>query len=182
MKNLSKLVAVALVSAALFFANEAKAQMAPAARQPASDITPWNFSIGLETGAPIGKEGPKSNFELGGTARLQYNVNNSFALTATSGLYNFFGKAMPNASVNYSNFDIIPLKGGIKAFFAHNVYFGAEAGAGFVQNNGNTKFIWSPALGYDDRRWDIGLRYENFSGGKIDATYGLVGLRIGYNL
>jgi hypothetical protein len=74
---------------------------------------------------------------------------------------------------------IVPVKLGVKAFFSPNVYFGAEAGAGFeTASGGNTKLILSPALGYANKSWDVGVRYENFSG--QDNNYGLVGLRIAY--
>jgi len=174
MKNLSKLIALACTAAALLFTNNAKAQTTPAKA--------LNFNIGLETGVPTGAESPRGTFELGGTARLQYGVSNSFAITLTSGLYNFFGKEKPNGTGPYPDLDVIPLKAGIKAFFSPNIYLGAEAGAGFVQNNGNTKFIWSPAIGYASKRWDVGLRYESFSGDHngTDITYGLVGLRLAY--
>lgn len=72
----------------------------------------------------------------------------------------------------------MPVKIGAKAFFSPNMYFGAEAGAGFVTNNGNTKLILSPALGYASKSWDVSARYENFSGQGIN--YGVVGLRLAY--
>ena len=74
---------------------------------------------------------------------------------------------------------IVPLKAGIKAFFSQNGYFGAEAGAGFETNSGgDTKLILSPTLGWANQTWDVGVRYENFSG--QNNNYGLVGLRVAY--
>jgi hypothetical protein len=170
MKKSAKLIAVAFTAAALFSTSNVKAQTTP--------VSAWRFGIGLETGVPTGQEASRGTFELGGTARLQYGVSNNLAITLTSGLYNFFGKDIPGTNTKYPDLDVIPLKAGIKAFVAPNIYFGAEAGAGFVQNNGNTKLLLSPAVGYANKHWDVGVRYENFSG--QDVSYGLVGLRLAY--
>lgn len=172
MKTLSKFVAAAFTASALFLTTTTvKAQTTPA--------NAFRFGIGLETGIPTGNAHDISNFELGGTARLQYGVSNNFAVTLTSGYYNMFGKDIPGTDLKYQSLGIVPLKVGFKAFFAPTWYFGAEAGAGFeTVSNGDTKLIVSPALGYANKTWDVGLRYENFSG--QDNSYGLVGLRIAY--
>jgi hypothetical protein len=171
MKKSAKLVAAALVSVALFIGGNVKAQTTPP--------SPWRLGIGLEAGAPTGDAHNISNFELGGTARLQYDASSSFAWTLTSGYYNMFGKNNPVTNVDYNSLGIIPVKLGIKAFFTPGLYFGAEAGAGFeTGTGGNTKLILSPGLGYASKSVDVGLRYENFSG--QGNNYGLVGLRIAY--
>jgi len=177
MKKSAKLAAAALVAGALFIGNNVKAQTAPA--------NPWRFGIGLEAGAPTGAAHTISNFELGGTARLQYDVNSTFAWTLTSGYYSMIGKEVPGLpGTDYNSLGIIPVKAGIKWFFAPSIYFGAEAGAGFETHNGSnttgsdTKLILSPTLGWANKTWDIGARYENFSG--QDNSFGLVGLRIAY--
>jgi len=174
MKRSTKLVAAALIAGALFIGNNVNAQTA------ATAVNPWRFGIGLEAGAPTGNAHTISNVELGGTARLQYDVTNNFAWTLTSGYYNMFGKevpAIPNAK--YASLGIVPVKLGIKAFFASDLYFGAEAGAGFETHGGsNTKLILSPTLGFANKKWDVGVRYENFSG--QSDSYGLVGLRVAY--
>ena len=172
MKTTTKLAAAALLAGALFIGNNVKAQTTP--------NNPWRLGIGLEAGAPTGSAHNFSNFELGGTARLQYDVSNSFAWTLTSGYYNMFGKDRPTPLTGkYSDVGIVPLKAGIKAFFASNLYFGAEVGAGFeTMYNSDVKMIASPGLGYASKSWDVGIRYENFSG--QSNNYGLVGLRIAY--
>ena len=172
MKTTIKLGTAALVAGALFIGNNVQAQTTPS--------NPWRLGIGLEAGAPTGTAHTISNFELGGTARLQYDVSNSFAWTLTSGYYNMFGKEVPGLNnVNYVSKGIVPAKIGIKAFFASNLYFGAEAGAAFETHNGsNTKLDLAPSLGWANKTVDVGLRYENFSG--QSDSYGLVGLRIAY--
>jgi hypothetical protein len=173
MKTTTKLVSTAIAAVALFIGTNVNAQST-------TPVNPWRFGIGLEAGAPTGNAHSTSNFELGGTARLQYDVNSSFAWTLTSGYYNMFGKAVPAVpNTNYASLGIIPLKAGIKAFISDNLYLGAEAGAGFeVHSGSDTKLILSPTLGYASRKWDVGVRYENFSG--QSNNYGLVGLRVAY--
>jgi hypothetical protein len=173
MKTTTRRIASVAVAAALFFAANVKAQTAT------TTANPWRFGIGLEAGVPTGNANSISNFELGGTARLQYDADAKFAWTLTSGYYNMFGKTVPGTNATYQSLGIVPVKLGIKAFFADDLYFGAEAGAGFeTVSGGNTKLILSPALGYANKTWDIGLRYENFSG--QSNNYGLVGLRLAY--
>lgn len=173
MKSSIKLIAAAFAASALFFAGNVNAQTK-------TEESPWKLGLGIELGAPTGNAHTVSNFELGGTARLQYNAAENFAWTLTSGYYNMFGKEIPGVTgVNYKSIGIVPLKAGFKAFFASNLYFGAEAGAGFeTASGGNTKFILSPTLGFANKTWDVGARYENFSG--QSDSYGLVGLRIAY--
>jgi hypothetical protein len=183
MKKSTKLVAAALVAGALFIGNNVNAQTTT------TPVNPWRFGIGLEAGAPTGDAHNTSNFELGGTARLQYDATNNFAWTLTSGYYNMFGKtytaniATPTSTTSVttksSSFGIVPVKVGIKAFFSSNWYFSAEAGAAFeTSTNGNTKLDLSPGLGWANKTWDVGARYENFSG--QNNNYGLAGLRVAY--
>lgn len=172
MKNFKKLAAAALTGVALLIGSNVNAQTTPS--------NAFRFGIGLEAGVPTGNASNVSKFELGGTARLQYGVTNDLALTLTSGYYNMFGKDRPSPLTGkYSDIGIVPLKAGIKAFFASNLYFGAEVGAGFeTASNGNTKFIVSPGLGFANKTWDVSARYENFAG--QSNNYGLVGLRVAY--
>ncbi len=74
---------------------------------------------------------------------------------------------------------IIPVKGGLKLFIKDGFYVMGEAGAGFeTRYFKDTKLILSPGVGFATRKWDFGLRYENFSGQR--NNYGLVGLRVAY--
>jgi hypothetical protein len=76
--------------------------------------------------------------------------------------------------------DIIPVKVGLKAFIANNIYLTGEVGAGFEVEDGGgpVKLILSPGIGYASKHWDAGAKYENFSGG--NNSYGTVGLRVAY--
>jgi hypothetical protein len=171
MKKTTTWIALAVTAAAIFFGTNVNAQTtAP---------NPWRLGVGVEAGIPTGNASNISSFELGGTARLQYDASDHFAWTLTSGYYNMFGKDIPGTSTKYESLGIVPVKLGIKAFFAPEFYFGAEAGAGFeTVNEGSTKLILSPALGFANKTWDVGVRYENFSG--QDNSYGLAALRIAY--
>jgi hypothetical protein len=173
MKTLKKLMVVACTIAALFFTTQTKAQTTPA--------NAFRFGIGIDAADPTGNARIGTTFILGGTARVQYGVSNNFAITLTSGAYHFFPKINPATNVRYGSYGVIPIKAGIKVFFAQNVYFGAEGGAGIEvtsAGSGPTRLILSPAIGYANEHWDFGARYENFSGGQ--RSYGLVGLRIAY--
>lgn len=187
MKNgITKIIAGISVALALFTTTNVNAQTTPADK--------WRLGVGLEVGRPIGNAHDISNFELGGTARLQYGLSNKTALTLTSGYYNMFGKSYtqrfvtPNGvietTVDGKDLGIIPVKLGIKSFLAHRLYFGAEAGAGFettslyADGSKSTKLILSPTIGYATKVIDLGLRYEGFFG--QGNSYGLIGLRIAY--
>ncbi|RZA00503.1 MAG: hypothetical protein EOP47_13760 [Sphingobacteriaceae bacterium] len=170
MKKSTKLVAVALTAVAIFFGSNVKAQT--------NEKSAWRLGIGVEAGLPTGDIKDYSNFQLGGTARLQYGVANNLAVTLTSGYYNFFAKS-EFADLGGKDVGIVPVKLGIKSFFTDNLYFGAEAGAGFETNEGgNTKLLLSPALGWADKSWDFGVKYEHFTG--QGSNYGAVGLRVAY--
>lgn len=174
MKNSTKWIASAIAAAAIFFGTNVKAQ--------STTPSPWRLGIGVEAGVPTGSAHDGSDFELGGTARLQYGADKGLAWTLTSGYYNFFGKTIASAGgtdFKTSSAGLVPVKLGLKAYFAPSIYFGAEAGAGFeTVSNGDTKLILSPGLGWSSSKWDVGVRYENFSG--QGNSYGLVGARIAY--
>jgi hypothetical protein len=177
MKNRTKIMAIAIVALAILSASNVKAQTTP--------INKFRLGIGVEGGIPTGNIKNFSNFNLDGTARLQYGLSNTMALTLTSGYYNFFAKSS-SANINGVIYTtkpqdqgLVPVKLGIKAFFTPNIYVGAEAGAGFETSYANnTKLLLSPALGWASKSWDVGVRYENISG--QSDNYGTVALRIAY--
>ena len=145
------MIAIAIVAVAMLFTTKVKAQTV--------DKSAWRLGIGVEGGIPTGNAHDGSNFELGGTARLQYGIDKNLALTLTSGYYNFFGKTINETIVTPTStttitaksesVGVVPVKAGLKAFFTPNLYFGAEAGVGFeTVTDGNTKLILSPDVGY----------------------------------
>jgi hypothetical protein len=177
MKNMKKMMAIAMVAIAIMFTSKSKAQT--------TEPNKWRLGIGVEGGIPTGDIHDFSSFDLGGTARLQYGAGKNLAVTLTSGYYNFFAKSSSATidGVTYTakpkDQGLVPVKLGIKAFFAPNVYFGAEAGAGFETSYANnTKLLLSPGLGYATKSWDVGVRYENISG--QGDNYGTIALRVAY--
>ena len=175
MKTLFRLAAAIFVAATLFCAPNVKAQT--------TSPNALRLSIGLETAAPTGNARLGSNFILGGTARLQYGISNNFAITFTSGAYHFFPIDIPGTHTKYQSYGVIPIKAGIMEFFVPNIYFGAEAGVGIEQTDNGVdpaRLLLSPALGYANQHWDIGVHYDNFSSAGDHDHYGLVGLRIAY--
>jgi len=175
MKKITNLLAAATVAVAIFFASSVQAQTTPAT---SANPNPWRLGFGIEGGIPTGDAHPSSGFELGGSARLQYDLTSSVALTLTSGYTNFFIKDQYRDG-GPSNIGIVPAKLGIKWFFVPGIYLAGEAGAGFETNTGgNTKLILSPAVGWANKHWDLGVNYTNYSG--QSDNFGSVGLRLAY--
>ena len=164
--------------------------------QSGTPANKWRFGIGVEGFAPTGNLHNISNAGLGGTARIQYGVNQNVALMLTSGYYNAFGKnasllyanpgGAPTGNYKYPSVGIVPVKAGIKGYIANGFSIRGAVGAGFetkdiyanTDGSKDTKLILAPGLGYSFKSVDIGARYENFSG--QNNNYGFVGLRIAY--
>ncbi len=189
MKKMTKILAVASIAVATLLGTKVRAQTT-------TPSSAWRFGIGVEGFLPTGNLHTVSNIGLGGTARLQYGINQNVALMITSGYYNAFGKTVNynysdanttvSGSVKYPSFGMVPLKAGIKGFIGGGFYLSGEVGAGFetrnvyanIDGSKDTKLILAPGLGYSFKKVDIGARYENFSG--QNNSYGLVGLRVAY--
>ena len=175
----SNLLNTILVALTLFVCSNVNAQSVPASK--------FRFGIGVDGLLPIGNTADVANFGLGLTPRLQYGVSDKFALTFTSGIYHFFPKTVtypasgsfPGFTAKYKS-DIIPVKAGFKYFVGGNFYLAGEAGASFevAEGGGKAHFLWSPGIGYATKKWDIGARFENFSGNHYSD--GVIGLRVAY--
>jgi hypothetical protein len=179
MKTAQRSLLTTLTFFALFIGTTAHAQSVPKSK--------WRFGIGADGLLPVGSFRNAVNAGIGLTPRLQYGIADNLALTFTSGFYHFFTKPiyLPQGVLGagermQNDLDIIPVKFGIKAFVSSNIYLGAEVGAGFEVDNGggDSKLIASPGIGYASKKWDVGLRYESFSG--QGRNYGLLGLRVAY--
>lgn len=168
-----------MLLAALFLTTGVKAQTVPGDK--------WRFGIGADGLLPVGNLSNTANFGLGLTPRVQYSLNNKVAFTFTTGIYHFFTKTIyiPDGefgagSTIENKLDLIPAKAGLKYFLPSNFYIAGELGFAFEVGNGGgpTKFVASPSVGYVTKNWDIGFRYENFSGDGY--SYGVLGLRVAY--
>jgi len=172
------------VLAICLFAITAKAQTTP--------TSPWHFGVGAESGITL--SGIASKTEIGATGRVQYDLSKNFALTLTSGYYEFLGTNVRKAM------GMVPIKLGLKAFVGSGFYFSGEGGIGIETQNfnvlknfdngipGTTKLLGSGGFGYTVKSWDFSLRYEGFFGNNksyyvndhINSNFSLVGLRVGY--
>jgi hypothetical protein len=175
MKKLSQLLAIAFTIMAIFLTTSVKAQTTPAKG--------WVFSFGADAGVPTGPLKISSNLVLGGTPRFQYGITNNLAFTFTSGADHFLSKDIPGTNIKYDSYGVIPVKAGLKEFFVPNIYVGAEAGVAFEEVDtrdkpGHDKFLFSPAVGWANSRWDVGVRYDSYSG--QNDNYGVVALRVAY--
>lgn len=173
MKTISKLLTVALTIAAFFFTTSVNAQTTPA--------NAFRFDLGIDAGIPTGNLTIGSNFVIGGSGQLQYGITNNFALIATLGGDHFLSKTDPATGKLYDSFGVLALKAGIKEFFVPHIYFALEAGfagEGTDSGVGNKKFLVSPQLGWANSKWDMGIRYDNYSG--QNDPYGFVALRLAY--
>ncbi|MES2426575.1 MAG: hypothetical protein V4560_06355 [Bacteroidota bacterium] len=174
-----KLFITALTALALFVGSHANAQSV--------SKNNLRFGIGVEGLLPVGSYTDAAYAVLGITPRLQYGISDKVALTFTSGIYHFFPKTVtypasgpyPTVTIKYKS-EIIPVKFGAKFFVNSNIYLGAEIGAGFQVANGGgpVSLLASPAIGYATKKWDVGVRYENFSDNGLSS--GLIGLRVAY--
>ncbi len=181
MKTTTRSIAILTGVIAMFYAANVKAQTV----YPGS----VHFSLGLETGVPTENAHTYlSNFELGGTARMQVGLSYNLAVIVTSGYYNMFDKNVTINGVTSKGpgLGIIPAKVGLKGFLGKGIYFTGETGAGFETsrddntNQKDTKAILAGGLGYETKSWDVGVRYESFIGQNFN--YGLIGLRLAYRL
>ncbi|AMR32696.1 hypothetical protein A0256_15335 [Mucilaginibacter sp. PAMC 26640] len=179
MKKIKQFAAVICAGATLLLSKTSFAQSTP------KDA--FRFGIGVETLAPVGDlKSYRSNFGLGITPQLQYGIGDHVALTLSSGYYHFFEKTVHKED-GYGGYStqrkgIIPVKLGLKAFLYKNLYISGELGAGFEVSEGSNyvKFISSGGVGYATKRWDVGLRYESFTG--HSDNFGTIGLRVAYGL
>ncbi len=133
-----------------------------------------SISVGLGVDLALPTEtNTITDFVLGGTLRGQYNFDPKVSATLTSGYYHYFNT---NPIIDRGQ---IPVKGGIKYFAGDNLYFMGEIGAGFfTRSNGQTAFIYAPAIGYASTNIDLSLRYE--ASAIQGGTTGFVALRFAY--
>lgn len=183
MKTLSKFIATVLFFAVVFLSTGAGAQNIP--------VNSFRLNFGVESGVTTDHITNASKKYVGATTTLQYGLSKNFALTLTSGYYDFL------ATAYHSSMGMIPVKAGFKYFVGQHFYLSGEAGIGIELQKYNyytalqdgtpksTRLLLSPGVGYAVKSWDFNLHYENFSGPIKSVPgntggYGLVGLRVSY--
>lgn len=138
-------------------------------------------AVAFEVGLPSGIAVKDYKLSLGGTGTIQYGISDRWALTFTSGYYNFLAKTIGGKTEPYKkpNLQIIPIKVGAKAFLYDGFYIGGETGMAIeAVAGGGRKFVLASALGYATKQLDVSVRYESLLGGL--ENYGLVGLHTAY--
>ncbi|MFD0795103.1 outer membrane beta-barrel protein [Mucilaginibacter litoreus] len=150
------------------------------------------YSIGVETGIPVGNFNDVSKWNLGGSVQADIPVANQVFVTVNAGYNNFFGETVGN--IEYNNVQLLPVKAGVKYFPVQNFYIQGEAGAAFLLNKADTfndksaAFLWAPQIGVQfpvsasGNFIDAGIRYESTSNyiSNIDSKVQFVGLRLAY--
>ncbi len=170
-----KLITIASVAALFVFAGKVQAQTAP------TPINQWRFGIGAETGVTTGNLHDLSKITLGGTARLQYDLNQFVSFTLTSGFDNAFGKIINSgvSDVKYPSLGLVPVKAGVKLYGENRFYLSGEAGVAFETSyNKDAKLDLSPGIGYSFPNVDLSVHYDYLSGQQ--NPYGILAIRLAY--
>ncbi|WP_316788158.1 hypothetical protein [Pedobacter frigoris] len=171
MKTVTKLfaVAAALVTFATTNLHAQSTEVAKGVR----------LAIGVSGG--VAEKGSPFEYGLGADLGFQFGLSKEVAITATGGYTTMMAKD------NGTDYNFIPVKGGIKVFpQIGGMYLLGEAGAGFAtKDGGKTSLIWSGGLGYQfNGGFDIGARYEGYKQDAASTTYqpynGQFALRLAY--
>ncbi len=187
MKSPLKISALVLALAGLTYT--AKAQTAPTSTTTSNGV---RLSVGVETGIPTGKLNDTHGWNLGGSVQADIPVAEQLFVTVNAGYNNIFGKTV--GPVDFTNIQLLPVKGGLKFFPASNFYIQGEAGAGFALNkkdvgfDKSAAFIWAPQVGIqfpvgNKSYLDAGIRYEastKFNSAFSDSKVNFLGLRLAY--
>ncbi len=140
-------------------------------------------SVGVEAGIPVGNASNLYNFVIGGSLKYEQPIAASTSLTLTAGYSSFLGKNVTYpviGTVKTPAAGFIPVKAGIKYFFAPAFYGEAQVGAAFGTKSGSgTAFAYSPGIGYKfSDLVDLGVRYEAWSN---NGTVSQVAARLGFS-
>ncbi len=153
-------------------------------KDPESSI---RLSFGVDNALPVGSLSDGYNWMLGGSVQADVSfIQDKLYGTLNSGYNNFFGKS------KVKDAHLIPVKAGLKYFFAGDFYVQGEAGVSFLVNKRHLEadksatFVYAPQVGYLCRVGksfiDVGARFEGntrFNDGG-DAN-NFVALRIAYS-
>ena len=178
MKITEKIKIVMVVAISILFANNSDAQ--ETAKTQDYDKG-FRLGFGLNGGIPINND--VCDWALGGDVRLQYDLSKRTSLTLTTGFTNLFinHDAINQDGINEKVKDLgfIPVKLGFKAFFWEDQFYVlGEVGGGFAVTNGynQSTTIWSPGIGYANKKFDLSLRYEAYPNYNTEQ----IALRIAY--
>lgn len=142
------------------------------------------FSIGVEAGIPVGDIKNATNFVIGGSLKYDHPIAEGTFVTLSAGYNKFLAKGEAK-DAGYSFYGI-PVKAGLKYFFAEGFYGEAQLGAAFTKSKieglgseSATAFAYSPGIGYVfGGGVDLGVRYEAWS---KNGTVGQIAARLAFS-
>lgn len=151
-----------------------------------------HLSVGTGLNFPSGNSSNISAVGFQGYLKTEVTLSPKYALTATGGLSQFFGRRM--FGVSNQTLSYVPVKVGFKYYTTEYFYVEGQLGAALpLKGSTKTALAWSPGLGTyfksknNNNRLDIGLRYEGYTSntliipsGSIFSTFSFVGLHLGY--
>ncbi|OOQ60620.1 hypothetical protein [Mucilaginibacter pedocola] len=199
MKNVFKIATLALAFAGISFA--AKAQTSTTATTTTNGGI--RYSIGVETGIPVGTFNDSRKWNLGGSVQADIPVASQLFVTVNAGFNNHFGETLTglvggtSSSVKVPSVQLIPVKAGLKFFPVANFYVQGEAGAAFLLNKSDffndksVAFVYAPQVGVQfpvsasGNFIDAGIRYEATTkyssvAGADGSKVNFLGLRLAY--
>jgi hypothetical protein len=194
MKSSLKIATLVLAFAGLSFAAKAQTTTTSTSTTTKSGI---RYSIGVDAGIPIGDFKDAYKWNLGGSVQADIPVASQLFVTVNAGYNNVFGKKDLGgiAGADVPNFQLIPVKAGLKFFPIQNFYVQGEAGAAFLLNKkdtGNDKstaFVYAPQIGVQfpvsasGNFIDAGIRYEattKYSSDFDNSKAQFLGVRVAY--
>ena len=145
----------------------------------------FKIGLGAEGALPLGNLKNLYNFGAGATIRASFGIDESSAVTLTSGAIAFIPKDL-NSGIDLKAQLNIPIKGGFKYNLAGPMYAIAEAGvtivksyypdaSGNLQSTTGSSFTYAPGIGVNLGGFDASVRYEGYSGA------GFAALRLGFS-
>ena len=128
------------------------------------------FSIGVDAGIPTEKG---LSFVIGGSLQGDFKVASDLDLTANAGYKSWQAKG--GGSTGF-----IPVLGGIKYYFAPEVYGSGQLGISFsTENGGGSWFTYAPGIGFKaSPNFDILAKYTGMS--KNSINFNEIGVRLAY--
>ncbi|QHS54858.1 hypothetical protein GWR56_04580 [Mucilaginibacter sp. 14171R-50] len=146
------------------------------------------FKLGLAAEGALPMGALKTSYTVGGglTIRAAFGLDETSAITLTSGAMAFLPKDLSNLGVDSKAQLNIPIKAGYKYMLSSNFYAIGEAGMSIIRSyysdsNGDlqsvsgSEFTYAPGVGVQLGGFDASVRYEGYSGA------GFLGLRVGFN-
>jgi len=150
------------------------------------------IGVGADLGLPTGDFKKAYKLGFGGYVKGLYGIGSAGQITLTTGYTTYSAKSevLDAMEVDKMKVGIIPILAGYRHNF-DGFYAEPAIGYGILRNKFKSEqfdidlsestgaFTWSLGAGYVVNKFDIGLRYQSSS--KDGSTFGLFGLRIGYN-